>query len=194
VGLVLVANQELDRAELDDVTLSRAQRGDERAWRALIERYQRPVFALLSRMLSPIARRDLVEDLAQETFVRAFRALPGFDRSAAGRLSSWLLTIATRLALDDLRQRRAPRESLHASHLQLAGAARPDRRLVAEIVTRAVERLSPDHRAVILLREVHGLDYDEIASALAISVGTVKSRLYRARGELRAALGEDCDG
>ena len=188
---MLVATPELDRAELDDLTLSRAQRGEESAWRALVERYQRPVFALLSRMLSPVARRDLVEDLAQETFVRAFRALPGFDRAAAGRFSSWLLTIATRLALDTLRQRRAPHESLRAAHLQVAGATRPDRRLLAEILTCAVDRLSPDHRAVILLREVHGLDYEEIAGALAISVGTVRSRLSRARAELRAELGED---
>ena len=188
---MLVATPELDRAELDDLTLSRAQRGEEPAWRALVERYQRPVFALLSRMLSPVARRDLVEDLAQDTFVRAFRALPGFDRAAAGRLSSWLLTIATRLALDTLRQRRAPHEALRAAHVQVAATTRPDRRLLAEILTRAVERLSPDHRAVILLREVHGLDYEEIAGALAISVGTVRSRLSRARAELRAALGED---
>jgi RNA polymerase sigma-70 factor (ECF subfamily) len=73
-------------------------------------------------------------------------------------------------------------------------ASRPDHRLVAEIVTRAVEQLSPDHRAVILLREVHGFDYDEIAGALAISVGTVRSRLSRARAELRAALAEGHHG
>jgi RNA polymerase sigma-70 factor (ECF subfamily) len=194
VPLVLVANPELRRAELDDVTLARAQRGEEPAWRALVERYQRPVFALLSRMLSPVARRDLVEDLAQETFLRAFRALAGFDRAAPGRLSSWLLTIATRLALDELRQRRAPEETLAAGHLQVAETSGPDRRLVAEIVTRAVEGLSPDHRAVILLREVHGLEYEEIAAALAISPGTVRSRLSRARAELRAALAEGHDG
>src|SRR5262249_19757544 len=146
--------------------------------------------ALLSRMLAPVARRDLVEDLAQETFLRAFRALPSFDRAAAGRLSSWLLTIATRLALDELRQRRAPRETLQPVHFQVARPGRPERGLLAEILTHAVERLSPDHRAVILLREVHGLDYDEIATALAISVGTVRSRLSRARSELRAALAE----
>jgi RNA polymerase sigma-70 factor (ECF subfamily) len=192
VPLVLAANQELRRAELDELTLVRAQRGEEPAWRALVEHYQRPVFALLSRMLSPLARCDLVEDLAQETFLRVFRALPGFDRTAPGRLSSWLLTIATRLALDELRRHRAPEEALRAADVQTA-ASRPDRRLVAEIVTRAVEQLSPDHRAVILLREVHGLDYDEIAAALAISPGTVRSRLSRARAELRAALAEDRD-
>src|SRR5262249_48617126 len=103
---MLIASRDSARAELDDLTPAPAQRGDEPAWRALVERYQRPVLALLSRMLSPVARRDLVEDLAQETFLRAFRALPSFDRAAAGRLSSWLLTIAARLALDELRVRR----------------------------------------------------------------------------------------
>jgi len=194
VSLVVVANPEPRRAELDDVTLARAQRGDESAWRALVERYQRPVFALLSRMLSPVARRDLVEDLAQETFLRAFRALASFDRAASGRLSSWLLTIATRLALDELRRRRVPAEALQPVHFQAAAPAGPDRRLLAAGLTRAVEALSPDHRAVILLREVHGLDYEEIAAALAISVGTVRSRLSRARAELRAALPEGRDG
>lgn len=191
--LAVVANPEPRRAELDDVTLARAQRGDEPAWRALVERYQRPVFALLSRMLSPVARRDLVEDLAQETFLRAFRALAGFDRAASGRLSSWLLTIATRLALDELRQRRVPQEALQPVHFQVAEPAGPDRRLLSASLTRALEALSPDHRAVVLLREVHGLDYEEIAAALAISPGTVRSRLSRGRAALRAALSEDRD-
>jgi len=190
---VLVANPELGPDELDDLTLAHAQRGEESAWRALVERYQRPVFALLSRMLSPVARRDLVEDLAQDTFLRAFRALPAFDRAGPGRLSSWLLTIATRLALDELRQRRPTVEPLRAAELQATGASGPDRRLLGEAVTRAVERLSPDHRAVILLREVHGLAYEEVAAALAISLGTVRSRLSRARAELRAALSEGHD-
>ncbi|HEU4733176.1 MAG TPA: sigma-70 family RNA polymerase sigma factor [Kofleriaceae bacterium] len=191
--LVLVSHPEPARAELDDLTLTRALRGEESAWRALIERYQGPVFALLSRMLSPVARRDLVEDLAQETFLRVFRALPGFDRRAPGRLSSWILTIATRLALDELRQRRPALDAAHAVHVEPAAAIPPDRRLLAEAVTRAVARLSPDHRAVILLREVHGLSYDEIAAALAVSPGTVRSRLSRARDELRAHLAEDHD-
>jgi RNA polymerase sigma-70 factor (ECF subfamily) len=194
VPLALVMDPEPRRAELDDATLARAQRGDEAAWRALVERYQRPVFALLARMLSPVARRDLVEDLAQDMVLRAFRALPGFDAAASGRLSSWLLTIATRLALDELRHRRMSQEPLQPVHFQAAAPAGPDRRLLAASLTRAVEALSPDHRAVILLREVHGLDYEEIAAALAISLGTVRSRLSRARSELRSALSEGRDG
>src|SRR5262245_42484489 len=87
--------------ELDQVTLARAQRGDEGACRTLVVTYQRPVFALLSRIL----RRN-VDDLAQETFLRVFRALPRFRPAGPARLSTWILTIATRLAIDELRAAR----------------------------------------------------------------------------------------
>src|SRR4051812_49404701 len=88
--------------ELDELTLKRAQRGEPAACRRLVETYQRAVFAILSRMLSPRGRRARVEDLAQETFLRVFRALPQFSPGGPARLSSWILTIATRLALDEL--------------------------------------------------------------------------------------------
>src|SRR5215831_16089459 len=96
-----VAKSHAAEPELDDLTLARAQRGDEPACRTLVERYQRPVFALLGRMCG----HARVEDLAQETFLRVFRALPRFDRSGPARLSTWILTVATRLALDELRRR-----------------------------------------------------------------------------------------
>ena len=90
-------------APLDELTLRRAQRGDERAWRALIERYQQPVHALIWRLLAGRARHR-VEDLVQETFVRVLRALPGFDPAGPASLSTWMLTIAARLALNELRR------------------------------------------------------------------------------------------
>src|SRR5215207_7659711 len=90
-------------APLDEVTLRRAQRGDQRAWRDLIERYRQPVHALIWRLLAGRARHR-VEDLVQETFVRVLRALPGFDPAGPASLSTWMLTIATRLTLNDLRR------------------------------------------------------------------------------------------
>jgi RNA polymerase sigma-70 factor, ECF subfamily len=94
----------LPRAEpLDELTVRRAQRGDERAWRALVARYQQPVHALVWRMLAGRARHR-VEDLVQETFVRVLRALPTFDPAGPASLTTWLLTIATRLALNELRR------------------------------------------------------------------------------------------
>jgi RNA polymerase sigma-70 factor, ECF subfamily len=185
-----------EERELDEVTLARAQRGDRPAQATLVERYQRPVFALLSRMVG--RERALVEDLAQETFLRVLRSLPGFTVNGPARLSTWIVTIATRLALDHLR-RRAPR----MDEAQVAGGIpsvlpRPDqdvqRRAVAVALTEAVGALGPPFRAAFLLREVHGLSYDQIAEALEIDAGTVKSRLARARAALQKALAEMHDG
>jgi RNA polymerase sigma-70 factor (ECF subfamily) len=172
-------------AELDELTLARAQRGEAAACRALVERYQRPVFALVGRMVG----RGRVEDLAQETFLRVFAALPRFDRSGPARLSTWILTIATRLAVDELRRR--PLRTVEIDD-RLPGASRTDeaaeRRALRAALGRAIAELTPEQRAVVLLREVHGLEYDEIARALEVDLGTVKSRLSRARAALRAAL------
>src|SRR5262245_57070430 len=93
------------REELDGATLARCQRRDPMAFRAFVVRYQAPVFALLSRMLG---HGPLVEDLAQETFLRAFRAFPTFSLDGAAKPSTWLLTIATRLALDARKRRSIP--------------------------------------------------------------------------------------
>src|SRR5882672_6424650 len=85
------------RDEIDRATLARCRAGDAMAFRAFVVRYERPVFALLSRLLG---RGTHVEDLAQETFLRAYKAFASFDVDAASKPSSWILTIATRLALD----------------------------------------------------------------------------------------------
>lgn len=181
-----------DQQEMDELTVARAQRGDRAAQSALIERYQRPVFALLSRMVG--RERALVEDLAQETFLRALRALPRFSVNGPARLSTWIVTIATRLALDHLR-RKSPRPDEVEAAGGLPGVLPwPDqdvhRRAVAVALTEAVEALGAPFRAAFLLREVHGLSYEEIAEALEIDPGTVKSRLARARAALQEALAE----
>src|SRR5690606_33837343 len=88
---------------LDELTLRRAQRGDERAWRDLIAQYQQPVHALIWRLLAGRARHR-AEDLTQEPFVRVLRHLPSFDPSGPASLSTWILTIATRLVLNELRR------------------------------------------------------------------------------------------
>jgi RNA polymerase sigma-70 factor (ECF subfamily) len=184
------------RAELDELTLRRAQRGEALAFRGLVECYERAVFALLSRMLAPRGRRHRVEDLAQETFLRVYRALPGWAPQGAARLSTWILTIATRLALDELERRDAREQALPLDEARrLPGPERADapaeQRATADAIARAVAQLEPGFQAVFLLREVHELDYDEIARALALDLGTVKSRLHRARAALRDALSED---
>ncbi len=177
--------------ELDDVSLSLARRGDERACRRLVEIYERAVFALLSRLL--LSHRALVEDLAQETFLRVFRALPGFVSDGPARLSTWILTIATRLALDELKRRR-PASAPFELAARVPTAGDPERRLDDGRLRRALEaalaELPAEQRAVFVLREHHELAYEEIARSLEVDVGTVKSRLFRARTSLRARLME----
>jgi RNA polymerase sigma-70 factor (ECF subfamily) len=178
--------------ELDELTVRRAQRGDEDACRALVERYQRPVFALLGRM---VGTRDpgRVEDLAQETFLHVFRALSRFSPLGPARLSTWILTIAARRAVDSLRKQALATEPLDRAG-DVSGGARADelaiRNAIGAIVAREVASLAPEYRAAFLLREYHDMSYAEIARALDIDLGTVKSRLGRARAALREALRE----
>ena len=179
-------------SDLDDVTLARAMHGDRDAFRALVERYERPVFALLGRMLVRSGRESLVEDLAQETFVRVFRSLATFGADGRSNLAAWILTIAARLAIDELRRRPPRAEPLDGLALDIAATGATDegseRRQVGAAIERAVAALRPEFRAVFLLREMHDMDYDEIADALDLDLGTVKSRLSRARAALRRAL------
>jgi RNA polymerase sigma-70 factor (ECF subfamily) len=180
--------------ELDEPTIARAQRGDRRARRALVERYQRPVIALVSRLLRGQADPALVEDVAQETFLRVFRALPSFDRNGPARLSTWILTIASHRTIDELRKRRIETRSFDPSSHEVPSVDRADtvaeRLRLSRVITDAIEGLSPEYRAAFVLREYHGLEYAEIAESLDIDLGTVKSRLNRARSRLRQALME----
>jgi RNA polymerase sigma-70 factor, ECF subfamily len=179
--------------EIDQITLARAQRGDRAAFRSLVDAYQRPVHALIGRMLSSRSRHSEVDDLAQETFMRVYRALPDFESRGPGRLSKWILTIAARLALDELRRVRAVPASPEQAE-QLPSAERTDglvhRRALATAISAAVHELTPDQRTVFLLREYHQFEYQEIANALDIDIGTVKSRLSRARAALQVSLQE----
>jgi RNA polymerase sigma-70 factor, ECF subfamily len=171
---------------LDELTLRRAQRGDERAWRDLIEHYQRPVHALVWRLLAGRSRHR-AEDLAQETFVRVLRALPKFDPGGPATLSTWILTIATRLVLNEIRRpepaplEREPLDEARADHAS-------ERARLGAAIASGVAKLPEAQRAVLVLREYHDLEYAEIADVLELDVGTVKSRLSRAREALRDHL------
>ncbi len=171
---------------LDEVTLRRAQRGDERAWRDLIDRYQQPVHALIWRLLAGRSQHRAA-DLTQETFVRVLRGLPRFDPSGPASLSTWILTIATRLALNELR-----RPEPIGLDREPRGVERTDRdaerKQIGAAIASGVAALPDAQRAVLVLREYHDLGYAEIADVLEIDVGTVKSRLSRAREALREHL------
>jgi RNA polymerase sigma-70 factor (ECF subfamily) len=146
------------------------------------------VFAFISRSLG---QGSHVEDLAQETFIRACDALPRFDDSRAPRVSTWLLTIASRLVIDARRKRRLPTVPIDAD-VAAPSAHTPEterrRKEIGQGLARAAGELCDDQRDVFILAEFHGLDTREIASVFSIPENTVKTRLFRARERLRALL------
>ena len=176
----------------DELMLRRAQKGEERAWRELVARYQRPVHALIWRLLAGRARHR-VEDLTQETFVRVLRALPTFDPRGSASLQTWMLTIATRLALNEMRRPEAKELVREPVAVERSDAATERARLGAAIAA-GVAALPDPQRAVFVLREYHELEYGDIAVALEIDLGTVKSRLNRARSALRDHLAHALGG
>jgi RNA polymerase sigma-70 factor (ECF subfamily) len=173
-------------ASLDELTTRRAQRGDEQAWRALIARFQPPVHGLIWRLLAGRARHR-VEDLVQETFVRVLRALPEFELAGPASLSTWILTIATRLALNELRRPEPAALDREPPAMERTDDATERQRLGAAIAA-CVAALPEPQRVVLVLREYHDLDYQDIARMLELDLGTVKSRLARARTKLRDDL------
>ena len=158
------------------------------AFRAFVVRYERMVFALLSRMLGHGAE---VEDLAQETFVRAYRAFPEFDLDGAAKPSTWLLTIATRLALDARKKKKLDQTPLDDDTEGTTGSTPElalERRELGRAIADAAQTLPDDQRAALVLAEFHGLSIAEIAEALSVPENTAKTRLFRAREKMREAL------
>jgi RNA polymerase sigma-70 factor (ECF subfamily) len=182
-----------DEAEI----LRRCRAGDEKAYRELIQRYQRQVYSIALRM---VRRNEDAEDLTQETFVRMFRALDRYDPSRP--FAAWLFTIASRLCIDHLRRRRVSPISLFQRE---AGSEeermidvedpglKPDEttsHLEEEQRTRDLIDSLPEHyRIVVMLRHQQDLSYEEIAGALGLPLGTVKARIHRARALLKERIG-----
>ncbi len=171
--------------ELDSATLRRCRDGDPMAFRAFVVRYQRPVFALLSRLLG---HGHHIEDPAQETFLRAFRAFPRFDVNAAAKASTWILTIATRLALDLLKRRTPALDALPPPQPLPDPEGEMRRVELGRAIALAAESLSAEQRAVFVLTEFHGLSQADISLMVDVPEATVKTRLFRARERLRQAL------
>ncbi len=160
--------------------LTRARAGEDAAYRWLLHRYR----ARVVRLAAHVLRRDgEAEDVAQETFLRAFRGLPTF-RGDAGRFAPWLFRITVHLCLDRRRRTAWQAEtSDETAPVPVAPTQDTETRL---LVAALLDRLTPPMRAALVLREMEGLEYEEIAAALNIPVGTVRSRLHTARAQFRA--------
>ena len=187
--------------DADLLLVQRAQQGETRAFELLVIKYQRRIERLIARMVRDV---DLVQDIAQESFIRAYRALPQFRGDSA--FYTWLYRIAVntaKKALMDLKRDPLVTESALAGasddddetyrgERELSDGATPESLLaskeIAETVNAAIEALSDDLRQAITLREIEGLSYEEIAEMMNCPIGTVRSRIFRAREAIAVRL------
>jgi RNA polymerase sigma-70 factor (ECF subfamily) len=166
--------------------LRKAQRGDERAFSLIVRAYEVPVFNYVLRL---VGDRSLAEDLTQEVFLRVYQGLPGF--SLRSRFTTWLFQVTKNRVLDELRAfERRPRAVVAIEDIPPLEAIDAPLEQVEEMdaVWRAIHELNVDLKMALLLRDVVGLSYNEIADSLEITLATVKWRIYKAREEVQLAL------
>lgn len=183
---------------IDDFTLIKAiQAGDHHAFELLVRRYQNQVANLI---YVTMGNRDDVDDIAQEVFIRVYKSLPRFKFDAS--FFSWVYRITMNLCIDEIRKRKIRKvlsldflteDALEKSRKSKDHTMPSDSILLDEkrqVVQSALQRLKPEHREILMLREYKDLGYSEIAEALEISLEAVKSRIFRARSELKILLNE----
>ena len=191
---------EKQRSIDEDVALvQKAQQGDTQAFDQLVSKHRGKIYAMILNMVKNDAD---AWDLSQDAFIKAWRALPKFESRA--RFSTWLFRISHNVVYDWMRKRRIEGDGELNDEIFDAGRidpgastspyqhARPDKAMeldeLRKDLNQAISKLSPDHREVILLREVQGLDYKEIAEVTGSSMGTIMSRLHYARKKLQSSL------
>jgi len=178
----------------DEELVARAQSGDVDSFNQLILRWERPIYALAYRV---IGREEDARDVSQEAFLRAFRALPGFKGQA--KFSSWLYRIALNLCRDWIRkQRRAPVQQIPegVDPVEMASEGGPvesieelvARKELSAVVSEAMAQLPEEQRTAIILKEYHGMTFQEIADLQGCPLSTVKTRLYQGLTVLRRHL------
>lgn len=186
--------------DADAPLIERVKQGDVKAFEMLVVKYQRRIERLIGRMVRDV---DLVPDIAQETFIRAYRAIPQFRGESA--FYTWLYRIAVntaKKALVDLKRDPIVTESARSARdeedetsrveSELSHSETPDAMLaskeIASAVNASIEALSEDLRQAVTLREIEGLSYEEIAEVMNCPIGTVRSRIFRAREAIAQRL------
>jgi RNA polymerase sigma-70 factor, ECF subfamily len=173
----------------DLAILRKAQRGDERAFSIIVRTYETPVYNYVLRLVHD---RSLAEDLTQEVFLRVFQGLPRF--SLRCKFTTWLFQVTKNRVLDELRaSERRPRALVAIDEIApLEVLDAPVERLEAiDAVWRAVDVLNPDLKMALLLRDVVGMPYSEIADSLEVTLATVKWRIHKARDEVQLSLARE---
>ena len=170
--------------------LRKAQRGDERAFTLIVRAYETPVYNYVLRLVG--GNRSLAEDLTQEVFLRVFQGLPRF--SSRSKFTTWLFQVTKNRVLDELRaSERRPRAVVALEDVPpLEVVDAPMERVeTIDAVWRAVGALNVDLKMALLLRDIVGLSYTEIADSLEITLATVKWRIYKAREDVQLALARE---
>jgi len=178
----------------DAQLVRRCLAGDEAAWEEVVKQYSRRIYNVAYRFTG---NHEAAQDLTQDVFIRIYRTLDQYEPKA-GNLSNWLMRVARNLIIDDYRKRgRTPTENgenltdyEYCLHNNEIGNPQRDleRRELSKLVQQAINKLSPELRACIILRDLEGLSYQEIVELLRIPEGTVKSRINRGRIELAKIL------
>lgn len=186
----LKAAAEIDGADL----VRRARAGDSSAWEEIVAAFSRRIFNLAYRFTSSV---DAAEDLTQDVFIRIYKTLDQYD-AKQGDLANWLMRLARNLIIDDYRHRqRNPQNTMadavddHQYHLRAVGTSAQrdmERRELAAQVQDGINKLPPDLKTCVILRDIEELSYQEIVDTLQIPEGTVKSRINRGRIELAKIL------
>jgi RNA polymerase sigma-70 factor (ECF subfamily) len=177
--------------DADQDIVARCRSGDPEAFAELVRKYQSRVLTLAARILD---NRSEAEDVAQDIFVKIFQSLHDFR--GASRFSTWLYRITVNHCLNYIRRRTRQQQTLVVTEpgewMQESSPSSPYKTLEQKerwtLVQAKLQVLSPEHRTIILLRDFEGLSYEEIADVLQLESGTVKSRLHRARMELKSLL------
>jgi RNA polymerase sigma-70 factor (ECF subfamily) len=194
--------QGLTATATDQQLVARVQKGDSRAFDLLVLKYQHRIFGLISRYVRDV---DEIQDVAQEAFIKAYRALPGFRGDSA--FYTWLYRIAINTAKNYLvaRSRRPPGSDVDIEDAEyyeegalLHEIETPENALfgaeLKAVVERAISQLPEDLRTAVTLREFDGLSYEDIAEIMDCPVGTVRSRIFRAREAIDSKVKEQMDG
>jgi RNA polymerase sigma-70 factor (ECF subfamily) len=178
------------RQETDEVLITRFQQGEEQVFRFLVERYKERIRNLIYSILND---RDIVDDISQEVFIRVYRALPRFRFQSS--FYTWLYRIAVNRSRDELRRRKIRRFfSLQAMMEDGGGAIESQMSVVMEdssvqeSIAKGLQSLPEKYRVPIILKDIDGLSYEEMAGVMKCEIGTVKSRLSRGRSMLRDYL------
>ena len=189
-----------EQADADALLVERAKRGEVGAFEMLVVKYQRRIERLIGRMVRDV---DLVPDIAQETFIRAWRALPKFRGESA--FYTWLYRIAVNTAKKALVDKKRDPVMLESAMVSTDEGEEPSRaenelsdgetpeavlasKEIAAAVNAAIDALSEELRQAIVLREIEGLSYEEIADVMNCPIGTVRSRIFRAREAIATRL------